>query len=139
MIESSKRLFEHCITAGETFYLRRNYELLNYLFQKNYRAWMKCTFHLNYSKFIWMVTIDGKERNGWIDTWQNGKIIEQYVDTYSEPSNLDEGFNAKQRIVFEKCNDAHGNYFIFRGIFQLEKGSSRRHRVLHCISEKFYY
>ena len=133
---SIKPYLRRHITLGETFHFQRNYELLNELEGSDYRAWMKSTYHLSDEEFIWMIAIDGKERNGWINSWQGEKIIERYVGGRPEPSNLYEGFNDKHRLVFEKCNNGHERYFVFRGIFQIEAGSSPTNRVLHIISKE---
>ena len=127
------------IVAGATFHFQRNYELLNELLNKNYRAWMRSTYHLSDEEFIWMIAIDGKERNCWINSWKGEKIVEQYVGGRPEPSNLYEGFNDKQRLVFEKCNNGHELYFVFRGIFQMEEGSSPRNRILRLVSKVFTF
>ena len=104
----------------------------------HYRGWMKASYHLNDNEFIWMVAIDGEVHYGWRDSWQDGKIIERYVG-HAEPSNLYEGIKTERRLVFEKCDNGRGKYFVFRGVYQLEEGPSERYRVLRLVSKEYVF
>ena len=106
------------IKAGEVIYAKTNAELLNGLL----------------GEMLLMPRLDGKVRAGWTNTMQNEKIIEKYVGGHPYPNNFYDGVNVKRRVVFEKC-DA-GRYFIFRGVFELEQGSTCTYRVLRPIKDE---
>ena len=122
------------IKAGEVIYAKSNAELLNTLLGKHYKAWMKAGYPLRFGEMLWMPRLDGVVRAGWRNTMQNGQIIEEYVGGQPYPSNIYEGLNIKRRAVFEKCE--WGGYFVFRGVFELEQGSTLLRRVLGLVCDE---
>ena len=124
------------LKAGDVVSVKTNAELLNTLLGTTYKRWMKTIRHLGNGEFIWIVDIDGKVRSGWSNTWQNGKIVERYVNDPPYPNNIYDGLNITKRAVFEKRN-AGGRHYIFRGVFELEEGATLTHRVLSFSSRQF--
>lgn len=118
--------------AGDRIYAKTNAELLNELLSTNYKAWMKTIYRLGDDEFIWIAALDGKVRSGWSNSWKNGQIIEHYDGDRPYPSNIEDGLNMKQRVVFEKHTGGK-RYYIFRGVFRLEQGSTLTHRVLSLV------
>ena len=121
------------IKAGEVIYAKTNVELLNGLLGTHYKRYMKAYRFLDTGEMLWMPRLDGVVRSGWRNTMQNGQIIEEYVGGHPYPNEIDMGLVARKRIVFEK-HDRDG-YFIFRGVFELQQGSTLLHRVLERISD----
>ena len=124
------------IQAGEMIYADTNAELLNVLLGTHYKAWMKSYIPLEVGEMLWMPRLDGVVRAGWKNYMLNGKIIEEYVGGRPYPSNINVGLEVRRRAVFEKCDN--GGYFIFRGVFETEQGSTLTHRILQIINDKIY-
>jgi len=109
------------ISKGDIFYKKTNAELLNYLLNKNYNAWMKTYYLLTDTSFLWMAHIDSKVRNSWKNEIIGDKLIETYVgDENNLPSNFNIAFKYKTRLVFEKLDSC----FIFRGVYKMSNKSS---------------
>ena len=122
------------LKAGETIYAKTNAELLNTLLGTDYKRYMKAYRFLRTGEMLWMPRLDGKVRSGWRNIMQNGHIIEEYVGGQPYPREIDMGLVARRRIVFEKCD--WGKYFVFRGVFELEQGSTLLRRVLEFVSDE---
>lgn len=124
------------IKAGEEIYAKTNAELLNGLLGTHYKAWMKAYRFLDTGEMLWMPRLDGVVRSGWIDTMQNGKIVEEYVGGSPYPSEIGIGLKGQIRIVFEKVDRA--KYFIFRGVFELESDSTLTHRNFRLVKDEIF-
>lgn len=122
------------IKAGEVIYAKTNVELLNGLLGTHYKRYMKAYRFLRAGEMLWMPRLDGVVRSGWRNTMQNRQIIEEYVGGQPYPSEIDMGLVVQKRIVFEKCD--WGGYFVFRGVFELEQGSTLLRRVLGLVSDE---
>lgn len=119
--------------AGEYIYADTNAELLNQLLDTHYKAWMRSYIPLGVGEMLWMPRLDGAVRAGWKNMMLNGKIVEVYVGGRPYPSNINVGIEVRKRVVFEKFDD--GGYFIFRGVFEIEQGSTLTHRILGLVSD----
>ena len=99
-----------------------------------FEQYYKGTYELNSDTYIWIISIDGKERSGWINVW-NGpeEIIEYNPEEYHHPI----GLTHKYRIVFDKEREKHGNKFVFKGVFMLQPESSNKKRVLRKIDDNY--
>lgn len=64
---------------GETYYADTHAEFLNTVFGTDYEQWYKSTWKYTDNILVWMVQIDGKRHDGWINTRAGNKITEQYV------------------------------------------------------------
>ena len=106
------------IKSGDVFPLSKDYQLINYLTGSDLKNWYKSYYRLTDSCYIWMVALDGKERDGWKDTLlEDGRIREKYVGSPSDlPSNIGLTFDYIYRAVFEKTGDS----FIFRGVYTID-------------------
>ena len=122
------------IEKGDVFYHPTNAELLNELFCRQFKAYMKASYMLDDGTMLWMARLDGKVRAGWRNFWQNKKIVEEYVGGYPYPDNYSLGFDVQRRAVFEKCD--WGKYFVFHGVFRLEQGSTLKKRILELDSDQ---
>ena len=112
-----------------------NYELLNRLLKTDYEAWMSAEYKLSNGSFIWMVYLDGKERNGWINVTEGDNITEKYVGGRPYPNNIDTGLQNKTRVVFEKVKISNKQCYIFKGIYELQIGKPEL-RLLKKISDE---
>ena len=123
-----------CIKTGDVFHFEKNFELLNYLFDKDYKGWMKTTYILTETSFLWMAYIDGSVRNGWKNEFvESGKLKESFVGNVLDlPNNIDGSFDYKTRLVFEKRKDR----FIFRGVYKMvEEETKRFSRIYEKIAD----
>ena len=112
--------------AGEVVKVKRNAELLNNLLGTNYEQWYKSYLHLDQNIMIWMARLDNKVRDGWRNRLENGKIIEEYLDTTNPPSNILVGAETKRRIAFIKYKD----HFRFIGVYEYDATNSTPKNVL---------
>ena len=112
-----------------------NYELLNKLFNMNYKNYYKAEYSLGNGSFVWMVYLDGIERNGWINEKKDDIITEKYVGGKPYPNNIDTGLHNKIRLVFEKAKNYNKQYYIFRGVYELKEGT-HEYRLLQKISDE---
>lgn len=130
----------YSLKAGDRIDVSKNYELLNMLLGKQLKGYMSSIYKLqDDDKFIWMIKLDGIKRQGWKNSWFPDKIVEEYLDGPPFPSNISIGYNIKKRIVFEKYGDGRTQYFIFRGVYQMEKDSTLTYRVLRIVSEEISF
>jgi hypothetical protein len=115
---------------GDIVRVKTNAELLNYLFNKDYKQWMKTTYEYN-NHIVWMVHFDGEKRDGWKNHLGEKLIIEENTNRLvQEPKTY-----LQKRIVFSK----HNGYFIFEGIFKYDKEKSNPTsiRYYNLLSETF--
>lgn len=122
---------------------RTNAELLNTVYGTNYKSWMRAAYHQSTSKktMAWMATIDGRVRNGWKNVFNSSynTIIEEYIGTkVINPPNLYEGTEYTTRAVFQKMRDSSGQYYIFRGMFELSLESNEYKRILVKKSDEWH-
>lgn len=115
---------------GDIVRVKTNAELLNYLFNKDYKQWMKTTYEYN-DHIVWMVHFDGEKRDGWKNHLGEKLIIEENTDRLVKPPET----YLKKRIVFSK----HNGYFIFEGIFKYDNVRSipTSIRYYNLLSETF--
>ena len=67
---------------------------------------------------IWMVYIDGKEREFWMNVWENENTIKEY---YIGPPAKQHHVKEKYRIVVEKIGYGENRIYNVRGLFKLYK------------------
>lgn len=113
------------IKRGDVF-KGKNADLINLLFGKNYKAWMKSGYPCSYkgeNAVVWMVRFDCSIRSGWVDTMPDSNTIyEKYV--WGSPQyDLNEVIkNSAYRYVFEKVD--RDTKFIFKGLYKLNQEKS---------------
>lgn len=126
------------LKSGFVINCSTNADLLNYLFNKEYKGYMKCTYNsIDMSCILWMIALDGKTSvAGFRNYWLENNIIEEYVgDLENKPSNFYNDKTIKPRYVFEKIIDNDKKYFVFKGIYQIDiPNSYDTRRVLKKVS-----
>lgn len=124
--------------AGEKIYVTTYYELLNRILGTNYKNWMTGIRKISDDCYIWMISIDGVNRGGWVNNYLGENIItEEYVDGLPYPGNINMGVKYKQRLVFDKIQGYGGTkYFVFRGLYELTNEGNFTYRVLRKVSDE---
>ena len=113
---------------GEIVGKGTNAELLNLLFDKRYKAWMKSFYDFG-DKRIWMIHVDNKPRNGWRNYKKGDVIVEENMRSYDKTGlRTDVGHNIV-RVVFSK----HDGYFIFEGLYKYDEENSRDDGIRYWI------
>ncbi len=121
--------------TGKEISARTNAEFLNKMFGMHYDKWYKSVWRYSPNCFVWMVCIDGKKRNGWINTWEKKHTIveERYVG--NEPIDTS-FFAADYRIAVQKFDGIDGRRYVMRGLFKMDrKRSSDRLRYYEKVSD----
>lgn len=110
------------IKAGDNFPLSKNVQLINYLTGSNNSKWPKATYPLSKNYYIWIIALDGKERDGWKDVLlKDGRIKQTYVgDRENLPSNFSLAFDRSYKAVFEN----NGGSYTFKGVYKLDNENS---------------
>jgi hypothetical protein len=110
-------------------------EFLNQAFGTNYRGFMKTRFPYDEDTWVWMVSIDGKVRNGWKNVKvSENEIWEEYVlsgdPTYSKNQ------ERTYRIAVDVTQAKNGRKYCILGKyeFDFENSTSKRH-ILRKIKE----
>ena len=107
------------------------YELVNYLLKTNYTFGRTSIWKVTKNIYIWLPRIDGKERNGWCNYFENGNtntIIEKNMNNLYSPTGLDHPY----RWVFDRKD----NGFIFMGVYKLrEPESTNMKRILDKVND----
>lgn len=115
------------VKRGDVF-KGKNSDLINLLFDKNYRGWMKSGYTCRYKgeiACIWMPRLDGYVRDGWEDTMpSNDRIKEKYVDGIPKVRDSLEyvKIHSAYRYVFQKVD--RDTKFIFKGLYKLNPADS---------------
>ena len=126
------------LTNGDIFY-GTHADLLNTIGirSKNgekFKQYYKGTYALDDNTYIWIISIDRKQRSGWSNSWCGpDTIIESNFEDYEHTI----GLTHKYRVVFDKEYAGRGNKFIFRGCFMLQPESTNQRRVVKKISDTF--
>jgi len=126
------------LITGDVFY-GTHADLLNNIGLRTQKGekfiqYYKGTYELDPNTYIWIISIDGKERSGWINTQSdNDTIIEYNLENHEHPI----GLTHKNRVVFEKEYLGKCNEFIFKGYFELQPESTNQKRVIKKISDSF--
>lgn len=101
-----------------------NAEFLNKNFGQNYKQWMKSGWTYSYAKniLVWMVNLDGRKRDGWINILLNDEtVLERFVGEESDRLSSHEHVNtSEKRLVVDKIQ----NHKII-GLFEYNKEKSR--------------
>ena len=101
---------------------------------EKFKQYYKGTYELSDDTNIWIISIDGKNRSGWCNSWLGtDTIVERNLENYTHPI----GLTHKYRVVFEKEHTGCGNKFIFRGCFMLQPESSNQQRILKKFADTF--
>ena len=124
--------------SGAIIDVPTNYELLNRILGTSYKAWMSGIKQISDKCYIWMVSLDGKERSGWVNELHCDTITEKYMGGTPYPSNIDVGLNLNTRYVFDKINNNGKKYFIFRGVYKLCPCGTRLRRKLQKVSDEAF-
>ena len=97
-------------------------DFLNKTFDTNYKGWFKSTYELDEDTTVWMIRLDSKERDGYINYFDGSDIIEES----SNPTRS----KKKYRLVF-KVNDIRNVYktFTYLGRYFLSDKSSKNRRI----------
>ncbi len=96
-----------------------------------FKSWQKGTYELDANTYIWIICIDGEVRNGWRNTYQNNKIIEENLDN----KNHTIGLTHKYRVVFDKTSGYYGNKFVCKGLYRLCPKSNNQMRILEKVAD----
>ena len=126
------------ITTGDVF-RGTHANLLNELGLRTksgekFEQYYKGTYELDRDTYIWIISIDGEERSGWINSWvDTDTIIERNTERCYHPI----GLTHKYRAVFQKDRSPLGNTFTFMGYFKLQPESTNEKRILKKINGEF--
>lgn len=108
---------------GEKNKVNTHFEFLNKLLEKDYKGWIKCTYHFDTDFDIWFITLDGREsKKGWTNTKINESlIIEEYTGKQSErlESHKRTDF-PRTRAIFDMIEKNRSREYVFLGIFKFD-------------------
>ncbi len=96
-----------------------------------FKNWCKGTYELDENTYIWIISIDGVKRNGWINIYEENKIVEKNLDDICHSI----GLTHEYRIVFDKVAGYSGNKFVCKGLYKLCPESNNRVRILEKIAD----
>ncbi len=97
-----------------------------------FKNFFKGTYELDENTYIWIICIDGQERDGFINIYQGRDgIIEQNVQDKTHTI----GLTHKYRIVFDKVKGFSGNRFICKGLYKLSPESTNQKRILKKVAD----
>ena len=122
---------------GDIIHATTNYELLNTLFGKQMRGYMKCTYPLSPTFELLMHEFNKVTAAGWRNyESSDGTIIEQYEGKANKPFQTHEGLPKNNyRAIFEKRKDK--GIFIFKGVYVMSlNNSTPNKRVWHKIADQ---
>ena len=101
---------------------------------EKFEQYYKGTYELDSDTYIWIISIDGEERSGWINSWVDANtIIEHNTEQCYHPI----GLTHKYRLVFHKERFPQGNKFTFKGYFKLQPESTNEKRILKKVDDDF--
>ena len=133
----AKKVFEKIgLKIGHVFKGYTNARFINEHFNTSYGQWGRSRWELDQDKnrgpqadnmIVWIVHIDGYQRDGWKNFENKNTIIEDmtngtkhykgiYVRDYAE--------KYPYRIVIQKKDGMYGNDFIVRGLYKFDKERS---------------
>ena len=123
--------------AGEKFDVSTHSELLNGILGTDYKGYQYGIRKVSDDSYIWMVSLDGVKRYGWVHTFLGDTVTEDYVDGEPYPKNVSTGLNYKKRLVFDKVRK-NGKilYFVFRGVYESTNKGTYTHRILEKVSDE---
>ena len=132
-IKRRKTMYNINMEEGEKFY-GTYADLLNHLGFRTktgarFSNYQKSTYELDPHVYVWIASIDGNERNGWINQFEGvDKIVEYNIDNKVHSM----GLTHEYRYVFQKCKNNSGKqYFIYKGVYLLNRSmSNNAKRVL---------
>ena len=108
------------LRTGDGFWVNTNAEFLNQVFGTNYKAWMKSGWTYPPDTIVWMVWLDDKVRNGWLNTIVDASTVrEDYVGKPEERLPSHYGITHKYRIIVKKqkgCYTILGKYICDEGL-----------------------
>ena len=123
--------------AGEKFDASTNSELLNAILGTDYKGYQYAIRKISDDNYIWMISLDGEKRYGWVHTFLENTIVEDYVDGEPYPNNVSTGLNYKKRLVFDKVRkDGKTLYYVFRGVYELTNKGTYTHRIFEKVSDE---
>lgn len=127
--------------AGEKIEASTHSELLNKLLGTDYKGYQYAIRKISDDCYLWMISLDGAKRYGWVHTFLEDTIIEDYADGEPYPKNISAGFNCKKRLVFDKVreggkSDGKPMYFVFRGVYELTNKGTYTHRIFEKVSDE---
>lgn len=122
------------IIEKQSFYYNTHAELLNYLLNKNYKAWMKSWYILNGSHAIWVIALDYQVRSGWRNRRDGDTIYENYVGKTINRDPL----NYRNRLCFSIHNNGWQRIYIFEGVFKYIKTENNT-RIWQKISDTYTF
>ena len=137
VVEADSRLAKlGVIRRGDVFNARTNAELLNMLFGKSMKGYMKCTYMLTDSFVLLMHTFDRVTQAGWLNReLADGTVVEQYVGTYAKKFESHNGLpEDKYRALFEK--EKERGRFVFKGVYKLSAESTPDKRIWVRVSDE---
>lgn len=68
------------LAEKRTVSARTNSEFLNEVVGTKYIQWYRSVYKISPNIIIWMIRINGKEHDGWINTWiDDDTILEEYM------------------------------------------------------------
>ena len=128
------------IKAGDIFKFQRNVDLLNFLLNRDMKAWYKCNYSYTDEIRMLFVTLNCDGNSGWINYFtKNGNIAEKYVGYINDmlPSHYEE--KANYRLYFDKKIDENRKkYFEFVGLYRIIS-NSKTYREYTKISDEFTF
>ena len=116
-------------------YANSNADFLNKVYGTNYKAFMRGRYPLDSQTWVWMIRLDGKERQGWRNRVINeNEIWEEYVGKEQPSYNATE--ERKYRIVvsIKDLPSRRAYHILGRYRFDTEKSKIGRN-VLIKVSE----
>jgi|GEM_PF-6326450 len=133
-IQKSKPNTDITVKEKQFFKYNTHAELLNYLLNKNYKAWMKSWHILNGSYAIWIISLDYQVRYGWRNRRTDDTIYENYV---GKTINIDP-LNYRNRLCFSIHNNGWQKIYIFEGVFKYIK-TEKNTRIWQKISDNYTF
>ena len=118
-------------------YARTNAEFLNEAFGTDYKAWMKCGWDYDPETIVWMVELDDKVRQGWVNTIVDENTVrEDYVGNEAAKLVTHKKLKNYKRIVVKKERD-YGRYIIL-GLYRydFENSIERTKRIWIKVSDE---
>lgn len=115
------------LKAGDVFCVNTHAKLLNEVFETNYKTWRKSTWRYSKNAFAWIIHIDGKPRDNFINNWLNKDVIlQQYIGTDDiwNGNHLQLDAPNDYRLVFEII-DASTRKYIFQGVYLMDRNNSK--------------
>ena len=122
------------IHEKQLLYFDTHAELLNYLLNSNYKAWMKSWYILNNSYAIWIISLDYQVRLGWRNRRTEDTIYENYVYKYIP----DDPLNHRNRLCFSIHNNSCKRIYVFEGVFKYVKTENNT-RIWQKISDTYTF